>query len=32
VPPGEYVLRAYESSAEDGRATFVDDKPVTVTS
>jgi hypothetical protein len=31
VPPGEYVLRAYESSAEDGTATFVDDKPVTVT-
>jgi hypothetical protein len=31
VPPGEYVLRAYESSAKDGTATFVDDKPVTVT-
>ena len=32
VPPGEYVLRAYESSAKDGTPTFVDDKPVTVTS
>ena len=32
VPPGDYVLRAFESSAEDGRPTFVDDKPVTVTS
>lgn len=32
VPPGNYVLRAFESSAEDGRPTFVDDKPVTVTS
>jgi hypothetical protein len=31
VPPGEYVLRAYESSAKDGSATFVDDKPLTVT-
>jgi hypothetical protein len=31
VPPGEYVLRAFESSAKDGSATFVDDKPVTVT-
>jgi hypothetical protein len=32
VPAGEYVLRAYESSAKDGSATFIDDKPVTVTS
>jgi hypothetical protein len=32
VPPGKYVLRAYESSAKDGTPTFVDDKPVTVTS
>jgi hypothetical protein len=31
VPPGSYVLRAFESSAEDGRPTFVDDKPLTVT-
>ena len=31
VPPGDYVLRAFESSAEDGRPTFVDDKPLTVT-
>jgi hypothetical protein len=31
VPPGDYVLRAFESSAEDGRETFVDDKPLTVT-
>jgi hypothetical protein len=31
VPAGEYVLRAYESSAKDGTATFIDDKPVTVT-
>jgi hypothetical protein len=31
VPPGHYVLRAYESSAKDGTPTFVDDKPVTVT-
>ena len=30
VPPGDYVLRAFESSAEDGRETFVDDKPLTV--
>ncbi len=30
VPPGSYVLRAFESSAEDGRPTFVDDKPLTV--
>jgi spore germination protein GerM len=30
VPPGEYVLRAFESSAKDGTPTFVDDKPVTV--
>ena len=32
VPAGDYVLRAYESSAKDGSATFIDDKPVTVTS
>jgi len=31
VPPGDYVLRAFESSAEDGRPTFVDDKPLRVT-
>lgn len=31
VPPGEYVLRAFESSAEDGRVTFLDTKRVTVT-
>ena len=31
VPPGNYVLRAYESSAKDGTPTFIDDKPVTVT-
>jgi hypothetical protein len=31
VPPGDYVLRAYESSAKDGAPTFVDDKLVTVT-
>jgi hypothetical protein len=31
VPPGDYVLRAFESSAEDGKPTFVDDKPLTVT-
>ncbi|MDX6200101.1 MAG: hypothetical protein QOJ79_3252 [Actinomycetota bacterium] len=31
VPPGDYVLRAFESSAKDGTATFVDDKAVTVT-
>jgi hypothetical protein len=31
VPAGEYVLRAYESSAKDGSATHIDDKPVTVT-
>jgi hypothetical protein len=31
VPPGSYVLRAYESSAEDGRPLHIDDKPVTVT-
>ena len=30
VPAGSYVLRAFESSAEDGRPTFVDDKPLTV--
>ena len=30
VPPGRYVLRAYESSAKDGTATHGDDKPVTV--
>ncbi|MDT7573524.1 MAG: hypothetical protein QOE05_3698 [Actinomycetota bacterium] len=31
VPPGSYVLRAFESSAKDGSETFVDDKPLTVT-
>lgn len=31
VPPGEYVVRAYERSAKDGTATHVDDKAVTVT-
>ena len=31
VPPGDYLLRAFESSAEDGRPIFVDDKPLTVT-
>ena len=31
VPPGSYLLRAWESSAKDGSQTFVDDKPVTVT-
>ena len=31
VPPGDYVLRAFESSAEDGRPMYVDDKPLTVT-
>ena len=31
VPPGTYVLRAFESSAEDGRPVFVDDKPLTIT-
>lgn len=31
VPPGDYVLRAFESSAKDGSETFVDDKPLTVT-
>jgi spore germination protein GerM len=31
VPPGDYVLRAFESSAKDGSDTFVDDKPLTVT-
>lgn len=31
VPPGEYVLRAFESSAQDGRVTFLDTKRVTVT-
>lgn len=30
VPRGDYVLRAFESSAEDGRETFVDDKRITV--
>lgn len=30
VAPGRYVLRAFESSAEDGRPIFVDDKPLTV--
>lgn len=31
VPPGDYELRAFESSAKDGRETYVDDKPLTVT-
>ncbi|MDQ3503737.1 MAG: GerMN domain-containing protein, partial [Actinomycetota bacterium] len=31
VPPGDYVLRAFQSSAEDGSRTFVDDKDVRVT-
>ncbi|MBK5307343.1 MAG: GerMN domain-containing protein [Frankiaceae bacterium] len=31
IPPGDYVLRAFESSAKDGSETFVDDKPLTVT-
>lgn len=31
VAPGDYLLRAFESSAKDGSPTFVDDKPVTVT-
>jgi hypothetical protein len=31
VPPGDYVLRAFESSAKDGSDTFVDDKALTVT-
>lgn len=31
VPPGDYVLRAFESSAEDSQPTFVDSKRVTVT-
>lgn len=30
VAPGSYVLRAFESSAKDGSATFVDDKAITV--
>ena len=30
LPPGSYVLRAFESSAEDGRPTFADDKPLTI--
>jgi hypothetical protein len=31
VPPGDYVLRAFESSAEDGSMLFADTKRVTVT-
>lgn len=31
VPPGDYELRAFESSAEDGSVTFLDTKDVTVT-
>ncbi len=31
VPPGDYVLRAFESSAKDGSAQWVDDKPLRVT-
>ncbi|MDQ3611193.1 MAG: GerMN domain-containing protein [Actinomycetota bacterium] len=31
VPPGDYVLRAFSSSAEDGSRMFVDDKEVRVT-
>jgi hypothetical protein len=30
LPPGRYVARAFESSAEDGRPLFVDDKSFTV--
>lgn len=32
VPPGEYQLRAWESSARDGSVTWLDTKSVTVTS
>lgn len=31
VPPGSYVLRAFESSAENGAPLWVDDKPLQVT-
>jgi len=31
VPPGDYVLKAFESSARDGSQTFVETKSVTVT-
>jgi hypothetical protein len=31
VPAGDYELRAFESSAEDGAPTYVDSKSVTVT-
>lgn len=31
VPPGDYELRAYESSAKDGSVTWLDTKRVTVT-
>ncbi len=31
VPPGDYVLRAFESSADDGSRMFIDDKDVRVT-
>jgi hypothetical protein len=31
VPPGDYELKAFESSAQDGSETFVDTKTVTVT-
>lgn len=31
VPPGDYVLWAYESSAEDGSITWLDTKRVTIT-
>jgi spore germination protein GerM len=31
VPPGDYELKAFESSAKDGSETFVDTKRVTVT-
>ena len=31
VPPGDYELRAFESSAKDGSVTFLDTKTVTVT-
>jgi spore germination protein GerM len=31
VPPGEYELRAYSESAEDGRPMFLETKSVTVT-
>lgn len=30
LPPGEYVIEAFETSAEDGRPLFIDSKRVTV--